>query len=83
MSMKAQNGEGVKQVADVIWPKKHPFVVRGKVTFALDVVAVDHRQALAYVGEVVDGLQKELKGYWFVNSIREWEVDASHVKGDE
>ena len=71
------------EVADVIWPKKHPYVVRGKLTFALDVVAVDHREALDYVQTIIDGLHKELAGYYSVNSIREWEVDAENVRSND
>ena len=67
-------GNGVRQV------KKHPFVVQGKVTFALDVVMVDHREALDYVQTIIDGLQKELAGYYSVHHVREWEVGAENVR---
>ena len=79
MDSESQPRENVKQAADVIWPK-HPFVVRGKVTFAVTVVAEDARQAIAYVGELVDSLQKEIEGYYSVNHINEWEVDAENVR---
>jgi len=72
----------VKTAADVIWPKKRPFTVRGNVTFAVTVTAEDARQALAYVGELVDGLQNEVQGYYNVNSINEWEVDAENVRSE-
>ena len=82
MTSVQDGNSGVKQVADVIWPKKYPFIVEGTVTFALDVMAVDHREALDYAQTIIDGLQKELAGYWSVNSIREWEVAAENVRSE-
>jgi len=82
MTSVQDGNSGVKQVADVIWPKKHPFVVRGTVSFRITVGAEDARAALDFVGEVVDGLQKELAGYWSVKSINEWEVNAENVRAE-
>jgi len=82
MDSETQTEKDVKQASDVIWPKKRPFVVRGTVSFRVTVSAEDARVALDFVSDVVDGLQKELAGYWSVRSINEWEVDAENVRGE-